>query len=239
MPDKQKKSPKTIDDLCELMVLFRDEQQDMRSEMTDALKRLDELEKKVDGRMTLIESRQEELESAKCSKDELKETATSLREEIKEEKDKLSRKTNVVIFGIKEDEDGESLFNDLMRLVGNHIPTPYIERIGLPENSDSRPIRVCLPTMQAKRLLFKNCSKMKDREEFKKVRVNHDLTKKQIEAKRKLRSHSNNEKSAQPGENSKELDMSVDGASSNNQEDNEVNSDVDAEGPDPKKPRRD
>ncbi len=260
MTDKNKKTPKTMEDLCELMVQFRDEQQGMRceltgmrSELTGALKRLDELEKNVDGRMSTIESRQEEVESTKCSKQDLKDTASTLRDEIKEEKDKLSRKTNVVIFGIKEDEEGELLFINLMKLIGDHVPAPYVERIGLAEKSDSRPIRVCLPTMQAKRLLFKNCSKMKDREDLKKVRVDHDLTKKQIDAKSKLRSHGNagkpippagtptppSENPTPPTENSKDNDMDVDEAAANNKENNgnETNDDPDSDVPDPKKPR--
>lgn len=109
--------------------------------------------------------------------------AEEVEEIYKEMEQRKEKERNVVIYGLKEKRN-ENLKNDIAKLMNDIELTEVIEdisfssRMGKPQDSKNRPVKVgFLCTNNAEKVL-KNAKKLKDREE--KIYINEDLTQKQM-----------------------------------------------------------
>lgn len=137
-------------------------------------KKQEEKLEKVDKRVSSIEKGSTNLKA------EIQKVASDIRNELKEERDQILRKNNVVVFGIPENEYGDSLFDDLWQAI---LPDDFVnfcpERIGGEDKQKPRPIRVCLPNMVVKKRVLSNRKNLAGIEKFKKVSVVPDRTRAQ------------------------------------------------------------
>lgn len=179
MPGKQK----TNDDLWQLMTKISNGQQSMTSSLEDALKKMDNMEKKFEQKFASFEERLKQVENGSGSTD-VQSIQEAITANVREEQERNNRRNNIVIFGIPEDERGGNVYSQLMTIIGDHLTTePYYERIGGTNSQQPRPLRVFLPP-GAKRQLLSNCKKLKDRPDLKTVSVCQDLTVQQQKAQK-------------------------------------------------------
>lgn len=112
------------------------------------------------------------------------------REDVLEEIEIEKRRLNLVIMGLKEENDDEIAVKDLfMTLTGTSgvKSVVRVERIGRAQHGRIRPIRVVMSNSDSKYGILQACSDLKKREEYKRVYVTPDLTRKQQEADKILR----------------------------------------------------
>ncbi|ODM86829.1 putative RNA-directed DNA polymerase from transposon X-element, partial [Orchesella cincta] len=134
---------RTIDDLYTLIVNVQQGVQQNNIQNTSILEKLDGIAARQDvleGRMDKMESRQEEVPT----RVEVNTQLSALRQEMDEQSQRVLRKNNVVIFGIPETEQGTELFHDLMEILLPRRKEYDFERIGDPDKSNVRPVRVFL-----------------------------------------------------------------------------------------------
>src|SRR6266536_5461438 len=94
--------------------------------------------------------------------------------------------------GLKEDnaENDEQLVKDLFTvLVGNRgvRAISAVERLGRVKPSSTRPIRVIMANTDSRSEILKSCPDLRKHEEYKKVYISPDLTRKQQESDKILR----------------------------------------------------
>jgi PHD-finger len=112
------------------------------------------------------------------------------RDEVLEEIEIEKRRLNLVIMGIKEENEDETAVKDLFTvLVGSKAVKAVIsvERIGRTQAGKIRPIRVRMINSDSKLDVLKACSDLRKHEEYKKVYISPDLTRKQQEADKLIR----------------------------------------------------
>lgn len=112
------------------------------------------------------------------------------RNDVLEEIEINKRRMNVVIIGIKENEDEAEMVKEICtRLVGASAvkSISYIERIGRRSSGKHRLVRVCFSNQQAKFDVLGNASELKKISEFKKLTICPDLTRKQQDQDKLLR----------------------------------------------------
>ena len=138
-----------------------------------------------------------------------------LRDRENEEKDRQNRKNNIILFGLPESkatENEQRKDEDIKRIVGLskticqvNITEEAISRaiwLGKLKKEKDRPLLITLKEEEKKRQLFQNLNKIRDAgEQFSKVIITHDLTKKQKdELKQLVEQAKEKEKEDQPGE---------------------------------------
>ncbi|CAL8084627.1 unnamed protein product [Orchesella dallaii] len=181
-PEVGASSSKTMNDLYSLMksmvadVKKSNEQNSTILEKLDGMQdRQDKLEKRIDS----LEKNKKEVPT----KTEVRSNFESLKQELDEQKERILRKNNIIIFGIAETEEGLELLQDLMELILPSMRKQYdFERVGDPEKSNNRPVRVYLSNASIKRQALRNCSKLSGRDRFNSISVKQDLTKAQQES---------------------------------------------------------
>jgi PHD-finger len=112
------------------------------------------------------------------------------RDEVLEEIEIEKRRLNLVIMGIKEDDEDETAVKDLFTvLVGSKgvKAVTSVERIGRVTAGKTRPIRVKMANSDSKLDVLKASSDLRKHEEYKKVYISPDLTRKQQEADKLIR----------------------------------------------------
>jgi hypothetical protein len=112
------------------------------------------------------------------------------RDEVLEEIEIEKRRLNLVIMGIKEDNEDDAAVKDLFTvLVGSKgvKAVSSVERIGRAQAGKIRPIRVKMINSDSKLDVLKSCSDLRKHEEYKKVYISPDLTRKQQEADKSIR----------------------------------------------------
>lgn len=197
MGENGKSTPKTNDDLWNLITSMKSE---IRQEIQGALQRIDDIEEKLNNRMTTVETQQTELQTTACTKTEMQKMATGLQADLKEQKEQILRKDNIIIFGIPENENGDQLYSQLINIIADHLHAfPYKERVGDPEKASNRPIRVFLPP-GTKRTLLSKCKRLKNKPKFEKVSVCSDLTKLQRATRSPVKTRSKKTSSTTPAQ---------------------------------------
>ncbi len=160
--------------------------EDNTAELKTISRRMERLENRltdVEERVAILEDREEDF----CSKDDLSSTVKSIQVDLAEQRRQLFKKDNAVIFGIPESDDGQQLFDELMKiLLPKGMDGILTDRIG-PASKKDRPIVVRTGNSNIKQTMFSNLSKLKDLEKFNNVNVSHDYTSQQRIAKSKLR----------------------------------------------------
>jgi chromosome segregation ATPase len=145
---------------------------------------------------TEIEAKIEEtamsVEELKKSREENETTVKTglMREDVLEEIEIEKRRLNVVIMGLKDGNDDEREIKDLFECLTGARGVKAIvnfERFGRKVHGKTRPLRVTLLNWDSKsELLYKSIG-LRDKEEYKKVYISPDLTRRQQEADKKLR----------------------------------------------------
>lgn len=119
-----------------------------------------------------------------------RETGGLRREDVLEEIEIERRKMNLVVSGLKEgnndEEEIKECFSKLAGVKGVRSIV-NIERIGKRVVSKVRPVRVILNNMEGRMELLKQAHGLKGYEEYKKVYIAPDLTRKQLEKDKALR----------------------------------------------------
>ena len=160
--------------------------------VSNELREIREIVKVTDTKLeTIIEAKLvESVEELKKGRES--ESVTNLglkREEVLEEIEIEKRKLNLVIIGLKEEND-EQLVKDLFTvLVGNKgvRAISRVERIGRVKPGTTRPVRVLMANTDSRTEILQSCPDLRKHEEYKKVYISPDLTRKQQESDKIIR----------------------------------------------------
>jgi len=137
----------------------------MFEEISSRNQRIDELCSKIERierRQDIIDDRVTELEKSSASKTNVEPQLKDIREEIKEQKFKILKMSNLVMFGISEDEEGLKLAHEIMLLINPGFKGELgNNRIGSPKataSSDTqlRPLKVSLGILQERNMALRN-----------------------------------------------------------------------------------
>jgi len=155
-----------------------------------AIKQMDNKLDSVAAKLDALEVQYTDLDNRVCALEQTTQSTqhdvTDIRNEldiavntIREENDRNRRKNNIIVMGIQESNNSDSTITDLLRLIApNHTDASH-ERVGKPDSSKNRPVRIMLPNSIIKRDALKNCFKLHNNDTFKGISVRPDLTKKQ------------------------------------------------------------
>lgn len=177
---------------------------------TAAFESLNQLIKGLDNRVKGLESKVTVLEQAQnssCTKEDLQAAIKNVKDDLVEQQKRESKKNNVVVFGIPEDENGEDLLDNLLQIL---LPGETVkidnQRFGVKTSDRPRPIRLYLNNYPMKSKLLSNLNRLKGLEDFKKVSIVRDLTKAQrlIENESKPSRRTRSQKNKADGEAERE-----------------------------------
>jgi len=149
--------------------------------MNSKMNNVEECVREITNRITDLEGRYEEVptdvDNLETQLDKMRQNVFT---DIKEQNQRLIRKCNLIIMGIAENTEGKDLLNSLLEIILPPGVNPLVtERVGvLKEGKPAiRPLRIVLPTTQHCRITLKNCGLLKNKQEFKKISIQKDLTK--------------------------------------------------------------
>ncbi len=104
--------------------------------------------------------------------------------------DQQKRKSNAIIYGIREEDDPDKLLDSLYTTCAVAPPPnpPKITRLGVAQTNNirPRPIRISFTCESDADKLFSNLSALKGNEDFKNISVRHDLTPHQADIRKDL-----------------------------------------------------
>jgi len=103
-----------------------------------------------------------------------------LEEKFKEEHLRIANKTNIILMGVPETDDGLKKAKQLMTIVmPTNTPTVTNYRIGRPSRKGPRPLRISLSSEVERRRALSNCHLLKDNSDLAGISVKPQLTRKQ------------------------------------------------------------
>ena len=167
--------------------------------MLDRVVKLESEKKRLQGRVEKIELEMRMLKN-ELKEDVIEQLKKEMQEELDERADRERRKTNILIFNVKEQEgedteeskgkdeaEVERFFDKGVEL--KDLKVMEISRMGRKRevNERPRPILVSFQEDKEKWKVLGKLSKLKGKEEFKDVRVKRDMTKKERETEKALR----------------------------------------------------
>ena len=99
-------------------------------------------------------------------------------ENISDERDRKFRVTNLIIHGVKDDDNSKDneWFQKFKEDVGVNLTAKFIGRIGKPNALKRRPLKIVLKSVEGKRSVFSNLNKLKGKSEYTGVSVSEDFT---------------------------------------------------------------
>jgi hypothetical protein len=107
---------------------------------------------------------------------------TDLEEKMREEQLKIMKQCNLIFMGIPEDNSATDTVEKILTILLPGSKRIIADnRLGHPDTSKKpRPMRVTMSSLDERRLALRNCKKLKDHPEYKKISVKPDLTRRQI-----------------------------------------------------------
>ena len=109
--------------------------------------------------------------------------------ELTESTDRKRRQANLIIHGVKENNDpgeDQGYVDDLIKFVKAQSKTKHVSRIGVHKDDKSRPIKVVFQSEKQKDNFYGNLSALKDIDEYKGISITEDLTPSQRAIYKKL-----------------------------------------------------
>lgn len=111
-----------------------------------------------------------------------KQDVVACEERLKEEMDRIRRSSNLIMFGVQETENGILLAEKVLKvLLPEHQGKFLMRRYGVPptDNQKTRPLQVCLNSAAERSFALSNKKLLKGIDEYAKISVQADRTKKQ------------------------------------------------------------
>jgi hypothetical protein len=130
-----------------------------------------------------------------------------LEDKMREEQLKIMKQCYLIFMGIPEDNSATDTVEKILNiLLPGSKRTIADNRLGHPDTSKKpRPMRVTMSSLDERRLALRNCKKLKDHPEYKKISVKPDLTRRQIA----LQAQKKNQPSTSQGSKRKLTDNSA------------------------------
>ena len=101
-------------------------------------------------------------------------------QEVEEERQKEVRRTNLIIFGVKESEElsnnDETFIRNLVKDIGASSTVTFMTRIGSKRTNYTRPIKVVFGSAHEAYLIIKNLIKLKDNPKYRGISITGDFT---------------------------------------------------------------
>jgi len=147
--------------------------------------RLTTIEKDNQNMKNIILTTRNNQESSQMQLDDLAQDVANvnknIREEVNEQLNRFQRRLNIIVKGIPEDLYENKLMTELFSIIWPNNSLPSWSRLGEKKSSDPRPriIRITLPSVAEKRLIFQKCKLLKNLDKFKGISVCRDQTKQQ------------------------------------------------------------
>lgn len=177
-----KKNQKTVEFNKRTLKTTQKTVEDSKKELKSINEKLKGLESKINS----VDQRVLVLEQAnlnRCKKEDINSAVKNLQVELSETRQRAARLNNLIVFGIKENDEGELLFSQLLNILlpqGQHrIDSERL--LGNSNGNKPRPIRIFCSNPIVKRSMMANLKNLKGRQEFREVSVQLDLTKIQQE----------------------------------------------------------
>jgi len=171
MEDSLKRMEAKLDKLDQLDAIIED------------LKTMNERYDRLEGRIAAVEDRLND------DLDELKRTLADdaiklLREEFVEQRERLTRLTNIILYGVPENTAGLNTAENLVKILLPSFTGPLIDASIGPSpaassTSKPRPLRVSLNNVNDQKLAMSNRGKLRGLDQFKGISLKKDLTKRQ------------------------------------------------------------
>jgi hypothetical protein len=187
-------APVTLDAISKLISMLTMEVtaqiEDMRNSTNQNFQtmmgRMGELEKAIVESNFKIHLLENDVSGIRREIDDVKSSVTTsladLEEKMREEQLKIMKQCNLIFMGIPEDNSAtDSVEKILNILIPGSKRIIADNRLGHPGTSKKpRPMRVTMSSLDERRLALRNCKKLKDHPEYKKISVKPDLTRRQI-----------------------------------------------------------
>lgn len=155
---------------------------DIQSTQRNILDRLDKMEKEKEEMSKNHASLSKSVSEVRKDVAQVVDGLQEVHERLAEEISRVRKMTNIVLFGLPEDDAGRILAQELMQILlpssHQHI-TSYDERLGAvnPTLNRPRPLRIRLSSATEKSAALSNCRKLKGLNQFKGISVKQDMTK--------------------------------------------------------------
>lgn len=189
--------------LCGICATKKMKELEKRIEKLEEL--LKEKEQAMDGgKQKELEKRIEKLEDLPKAKDQAteedkqgtmtwaeiisKDSKRTLKREIRQANEEIEKECNVIIKGIKENEDIKGKIEEIVQELGaTQEDIGTFNRIGQRQEGKDRPIRVIMKGKQTAKSIMRNKRQLKEKAALKTIFIESDLTKREQEEQWKLR----------------------------------------------------
>lgn len=187
-----------IDQLMQMIQANNDSQERIHQKldlMTSRLCSLEANQREIETHIQQMENShinmQTRVDCLSQNQEVFKNDAQILLQELQESQNRLHKNCNILVMGISEEEDDNTIIADLLSILLPNYDRNFIHhRLGQNKVKEkNRPIKIKLASSVDKSTALNNCNKLRNIDRFSKISVRPDLTKKQIEIRQtKLKS---------------------------------------------------
>lgn len=164
----------TLGDVWKSMQLMHEKMDSYQAEIKDLRNKVEN----VENSQAALNEKISAVEKSAAVKKDVAECEDRLKEEI----DRIRRSSNLILFGVQETEEGILLAERVLKLLlPDHTGKFLMRRYGVPPSDDSktRPLQVCLNSAAERSFALSNKKLLKGKDEFARINVQADRTKKQ------------------------------------------------------------